>query len=133
MQAESGTKFVAADSPPITVSRAPAGRIPAAVSPHQVKTAPGASASLHGTAAVERELAAIVPPLFIASAVVLLALVLTRLVLAAWTRHRARSDRGLLPEQPLFPPPSHHERLRDPGYLRKIVDRDGSDSKQRRP
>lgn len=82
---------------------------------------------------MERELAGIVPPLLIGAAVVLLALVLTRLGLAALARRRARPDHGLLPEQPVFPPPSHHERLRDPGYLRKIVDRDGSESRQRRP
>lgn len=72
----------------------------------------------------------ILPPLLSAVVLVVLALALTRVCCNAWARRRARPDQGALPEQPLFPPPSHHERLQDPGYLRKIIDRDRPDSRR---
>lgn len=86
------------------------------------------SASLEGTAAVDRELAQILPPLLAGLTLLLLGLTLARVALATWGRQRSADAAGVLPEQPVFPLPLHHQRLRDPAYLRKIIDREAADS-----
>lgn len=89
------------------------------------------SASLEGTAAVDRELAQILPPVLAGLTLLLLGLALARVGLAVWGRQRSAAATGVLPEQPVFPRPLHHQRLRDPAYLRAIIDREAPESHRR--
>jgi len=90
----------------------------------------GSSASLEGTAAVDKELAQILPPLITGAALILGAVLLIRLCLSVWARRRSLRDSPTLPVQPVFPQPPRHERLQDPGYLGKINEANNSDPSQ---
>jgi hypothetical protein len=77
---------------------------------------------------VDKELTQILPPLMVGAALVLAAVLVFRICLSVWARRRSGRQSASLPVQPVFPPPSHHERLRDPRYLGKILDGDDANS-----